>query len=156
MAGTLATSNGGAVAPQTGSGFAIPSGGGSLVTPSGTGAVGVVAISLARMSVLLEQAHKAFLLLQDLGVDLRNEATVTDDMVQYLTASLGERMSVEHIRVIAGMLTQIADGSLGLVAQALDAVRVALVSNMQVQVAQEGVHATGADGGYIDSQRRVG
>lgn len=146
----------GALAPQTGNGFAVPTGGGSLVAPSGTGAVGVVAISIARMSVLLEQAHKALLLLDDVGRDLRREATVTDDMVQYLTASFGERISIEQIRVIAGMLTQISEGSLGLVRQALDAVRQALVSNIQVQVAQEGVHATGADGGYIDSQRRVG
>jgi hypothetical protein len=156
MAGTLATSNGGAVAPQTGSGFAVPSGGGSLIAPSGTGAVGVVAISIARMSVLLEQAHKALLLLDDVGRDLYREASGTEEMVQYLTASFGERISIEEIRVIAGMLTKISEGSLGLVAQALDNVRVALVSNIQVQRAQEGVHATGADGAYIDSQRRVG
>jgi hypothetical protein len=156
MSGTLATSNGGAVASKTVGGITVPNGGRSLVAPGGTGAVGVVAISIARMSVLLDQANKALLLLDDVGRDLHREATVTDEMVQYLTASFGERISIDEIRVIAGMLTQISEGSIGLVAQALDSVRQALVSNIQVQRAQEGVHATGADGGYIDSQRRVG
>jgi len=128
----------------------------ALAAPAGTGAVGVVAISIARMSVLLDQAHKALKILDDVGGDLLREATVTDEMVQYLTASFGERISINEIRVIANMLTRISEGSLGLVAQALDNVRVALMSNIQVQRAQEGVHATGADGGYVDSQRRVG
>lgn len=158
MSGTLATSNGGVVAPQSAGGIAVPagSGGGSLVAPGGTGAVGVVAVSIARMTVLLDQALKALKILDDVGRDLNAEVLVTDEMVQFLTASFGERISISEIRTIAGMLVRISEGSIGLVNQALDSVRSALLANISVQRAQEGVHATGADGGYIDSQRRIG
>jgi hypothetical protein len=111
---------------------------------------------MTRMTVLLEQAHKALLILQDVGRDLLLQANVTGDMADHLTASLGERTSLEELRVIAAMLTRIADGSLQVVLSGHDSVRVALMANLQVLVAQETLHALGADGAYVDSRRRAG
>jgi len=128
----------------------------ALVAPGGTGAAGAANMSMVRMTALLEQAHKAILILLDVGHDLRGEAEQTGDMAEYLTASFGERTSLEQLRMIANMLIQIADGSLNVVAVGHDAVRSALVANFQVLVAQEQLHATGADGAYVDSQRRAG
>lgn len=143
----VATGNG--VAPQT-------SGGRSLAMPAGTGAVGVANMSLVRMTALLDQAQRALKILEQVGADLLREVTVTEEMANYLTASFGERISLEQLRVIAELLTQIAEGSLGLVGQGHDAVQAALIANFQVLVAQEALHSTGADGAYIDSQRRAG
>ena len=130
--------------------------GNALAMPGGTGAVGQANQSMVRMTALLEQALKAFLILQDVGVDLRREAIATADMAEHLTASFGERVSLEQLVVIANMLTQIAEGSLTVVANGRDAVNAALVANFQVLIAQEALHSTGADGAYIDSQRRAG
>lgn len=137
---------------------AAPTGGsvGALAAPAGAGAAGAANISMARMIVLLEQARKALLILQDVGADLMREASVTGEMADALTASFGERTSLEEMRVIAGMLLQIAEGSLSLVARGGDAARTALMANFQVLVAQEQLHALGADGAYVDSRRRAG
>lgn len=159
MAGTLATSNGGAVATATPGGITPTSTtgvGSAVATPAGTGAVGSANLSMVRMTALLDQAYKSLLILQDVGIDLLREASVTEEMAHHLTASFGERISLEQIRVIATLLTQIAEGSLTLVAQGHDAVRAALLANFQVLVAQEGLHALGADGAYVDSRRRAG
>lgn len=158
MAGTLATSNGTAVAAARGGNTLAPTAGsgGTLVAPGGTGAAGAANLSMVRMTALLDQAQKALLILQDVGIDLLREASVTEEMANYLTASFGERISLEQLRVIAGLLTQIAEGSLTLVAQGHDAVRAALLANFRVLVAQEALHSTGADGAYVDSQRRAG
>lgn len=151
MSGALTPTNGGSVS------LAVPnSSGTALAAPSGSGAVGTANVSMVRMTALLNQAHKAILILQDVGIDLLREASVTEEMANHLTASFGERISLEQIRVIAQLLTQIAEGSLTLVANGHDAVRAALVSNFQVQIAQEQLHSLGADGAYIDSQRRAG
>lgn len=150
MAGELAPAVANGVVPRsTGTSTA-------LATPAGTGAVGVANLSMVRMAALLEQAQRALKILQDVGIDLMREVTITEDMANYLTASLGERISLEQLRIISQMLTQIVDGSLQLVANGNEAVRAALVANFQVQVAQEALHSTGADGAYIDSQRRAG
>lgn len=129
---------------------------GALVAPGGTGAAGQANLSMARMSALLELAHKAFMTLQDVGDDLRAEVTATADMAEALTASFGERISLEQLVVTANILTQVAEASLAVVAQGRDAVNAALVANLQVRIAQEALHSTGADGSWIDSQRRAG
>ena len=148
--GTLATSTGGGLAaPTAGRGTA-------LAAPDGPGAAGVAAVSLTRQFLLLDKAHQALIILNDVGADLLREATANEDMVNYLTASYGERMSQEQIRTIAGMLVQIAEGSLSLVAQGRDACRAGAMANVQVQAIAEQLHATGADGAYVDSQRRAG
>ena len=128
----------------------------SLAMPGGTGAAGQANQSMIRMAALLEQAHKAFLILQDVGIDLRREAITTAEMADQLTASFGERISLEQLTVMANLLNQIAEGSLTVVAQGRDAVSAALVANYHVLIAQEALHSLGADGGYIDSQRRAG
>ncbi len=151
MSGALTPTNGGSVS------LAVPnSSNTALAAPGGSGAVGTANMSMVRMTALLDQAQKALLILQDVGIDLLREASVTEEMANYLTASFGERISLEQIRVIAQMLTQIAEGSLTLIANGHDAVRSALISNFQVLVAQESLHALGADGAYVDSQRRAG
>jgi len=154
----MSASNGsGALAPRSAGGLAAPAGGGAaLAAPSGTGAVGTTNLSMVRMTTLLEQAQKALLLLQDVGIDLLREASVTEDLANYLTASFGERISLEQVRVIAQLITQIVEASLQVVAQGHDAVRGALLANFQVQITQEQLHALGADGAYVDSQRRAG
>ena len=131
-------------------------GGGAVAAPGGTGAVGAANLSMARMTALFEQAEKAILILQDVGVDLLREATTTEDLATHLTASFGERISLEQIRIVANMLTQIAEGSLTVVRQGHESVRAALVANFQVLVAQEALHSLGADGAWVDSQRRAG
>lgn len=128
----------------------------ALTMPGGTGAAGQANLSMARMAALLEQAHKAFLILQDVGADLRAETIATADMAEALTASFGERISLEQLVVTANILTQVAEASLTVVAQGRDAVNGALVANYQVLIAQEALHSTGADGRWIDSQRRMG
>lgn len=128
----------------------------ALAAPAGTGAAGVANLSMVRMTALLDQAQKALLILQDVGTDLLREANATGDLAEFLTASFGERVSLEQLRVIANMLIQIAEGSLHVVAQGHEAVRAAIVANFQVLVAQEALHSTGADGAYVDSQRRAG
>lgn len=128
----------------------------AIAMPGGTGAAGQTNLSMVRMTALLEQAHRAILILQDVGIDLLREANATGDLAEYLTASFGERTSLEQIRAIAGVLTQVAEASLTVVANGHDAVRSAIVANFQVLVAQEALHALGADGAYIDSQRRAG
>jgi len=143
----LANSNGG-IAPAAG--------GGALVAPDGPGAAGVAAVSLTRQYLLLDKAHQALVILQDVGTDLLREAITNEDLANYLTASFGERVSQETIRTIAGMLTQIAEGSLSLVAQGRDACQAGAMANVQVRVIAEQLHATGADGAYVDSQRRAG
>ncbi|MFI5938116.1 hypothetical protein [Actinoplanes sp. NPDC051494] len=147
MASDIATS---ATAP------AVRNGGGALAAPAGPGAVGTTNLSMVRMVTLLDQALKALLILQDVGTDLLQETTTTEDLANHLTASFGERISLEQLRVIAGMLTQIAEGSLQIVGNGHDAVRTALLANFQVAVVQEQLHSLGADGAYVDSQRRAG
>lgn len=144
-----------ALSAVTGGGLAAPAGG-ALATPDGTGAAGATAISLTRQYLLLDKAWQALKILEDVGIDLYGEVTVTEDMANHLSASYGERISLEQIRVIAGMLTQIAEGSLNLVLNGRDAVQSAVAANLQVRVIQEQLHATGADGAYVDSQRRAG
>lgn len=130
--------------------------GAALAMPGGTGAVGQANLSMVRMATLLEQARKSLLILQDVSSDLRAEVVNTADIAESLTASFGERISLEQLVVIANMLGQIAEGSIGVVAQGGDAVSSALVSNYQVLVAQDALHSLGADGAYVDSQRRLG
>jgi hypothetical protein len=142
----------GSLAPTTG-GLARPIAGGAL---AGTGAAGAANLSMVRITTLLQQAQQALLILQDVGINLTREATVTGDLADRLTASFGERTSLEELRIIAAILTQVVDGSLQLVARGHDAVRTALVANFQVLVAQEHLHSLGADGAWVDSQRRAG
>ncbi|PRY24027.1 hypothetical protein [Pseudosporangium ferrugineum] len=129
---------------------------GTLVAPDGPGAAGVAAVSLTRQYLLLDKAHQALTILFDVGADLTREAITNEDLMGYLTASFGERYSQEQIRTIAGMLTQIAEGSLNLVAQARDACQAGATANLHVQAIAEQLHATGADGAYVDAQRRAG
>lgn len=145
-----------AVDTRSGSGVAPRGSSTALAAPGGTGAAGAANLSMVRMTALLDQAHRAILILQEVGVDLQREAAATGDMAEYLTASFGERTSLEQLRAIAAVLIQIAEGSLTVVASGHDAVRAALVANFQVLVAQEALHSTGADGAYVDSQRRAG
>lgn len=145
------------VVPKTGNSVAAPqTRGGALAVPGGTGAAGAANLSMVRMAALLDQAHKALKILEEVGVDLLREASTTADLAEHLTASFGERTSLEQLRAIAAMLTQIAEGSLNVVGNGHDAVRAALLANFQVLVAQEALHSTGADGAYVDSQRRIG
>ncbi|WP_045740843.1 hypothetical protein [Actinoplanes rectilineatus] len=150
MSTAVSPTTGGSITPNT----AGP--GTALAAPGGTGAAGAATMSMVRMTALLEQARKALLILQDVGVDLLRESAATKDTADYLTASFGERISLEEIVTIATMLGQIADASLNVVAQGHDSVRAALAANFQVLVVQEQLHALGADGGYVDSQRRAG
>ncbi len=156
MTNTLATTAPAGVSAQQGGGAPARPQSGALAAPGGTGAAGAANLSMVRMAALLEQAQKALLILQDVGNDLRTEVAVTGDMAERLTASFGERMSLEQLGVIANMLTQIAEGSLNLITQGHDAVYTALRANFEVLVRQEALHATGADGAWVDSQRRAG
>lgn len=149
----------GDLAPSTSTGLTAPVGGGgtgTLVAPDGPGAAGVAAVSLTRQYLLLDKAHQALTILLDVGMDLTRESITNEDLMAHLTASFGERYSQEQIRTIAGMLTQIAEGSLNLVAQARDACQAGATANLQVQAIAEQLHSTGADGAYVDSQRRAG
>ncbi|WP_033338952.1 hypothetical protein [Catenuloplanes japonicus] len=143
----LANIGGGGIAPRSG---------GAMAMPSGTGAAGAANVSMVRMIVLLGQAVRALDVLEDVGRDLLAEATTTEEMANYLTASFGERISLEEIRIIAQMLTQIVDGSKKLVHKGAESVRAATMANFQVRVAQEQLHSLGADGAWVDSQRRAG
>lgn len=131
-----------------------PTGGGSLAMPGGSTAAAQANFSMVRMTTLLEQARKALLILQDVSTDLRSEVVSTADIAEALTASFGERVSLEQLVVIANMLGQIAEGSIGVVVQGHDAVSSALHSNFQVLVAQDALNSLGADGGYVS--RRAG
>jgi hypothetical protein len=133
-----------------------PRGGAALAMPAGTGAAGAANLSMVRMGALLQQAHKAVKIFEEVGEELRHEATATAETADSLTASFGERISLEQLLVIANMLTQIAEGTERLIVNGADAVIGALAANFQVLVAQEQLHATGADGAYVDSQRRAG
>ena len=144
------------IAPRSGGGMAPSSGGGAMAAPAGTGAAGAASVSMVRMVVLLEQALKGLKILEDVGNDLLKEVTVTEEMANYLTASFGERVSLEELKIIAQMLTQIVDGSKRLVLNGAVSVRNATVANFEVRAAQARLHALGADGAYVDSQRRAG
>lgn len=128
----------------------------AVVMPAGTGAAGATNLALVRMAALLQQALKAVKIFEDVGNDLRFEATTAGEVADLLTASLGERTSLEQLGTIADMLLQIAEGTELLISNGKDAVHGALSANFQVLAAQEALHATGADGAYVDSQRRAG
>jgi hypothetical protein len=108
------------------------------------------------MVALLDRAQKALAILRDVGDDLKAQAKATGDVADALLASFGERMSLEQLNVIAGMLIDIADGSQRLVQNGHDECRSALVNNFRVRVAQEALHSLGADGAYVDSRRIAG
>jgi hypothetical protein len=147
MSAALSTTSGGT--PAT-------TGGSALAAPDGTGAAGATNLALARMAVLLDQARKAIQLLDEVGTDLLATAAAVEDVGNALGASTGERVSLEEIRVIARMLNEIADGSLALVARGHESTHAAFLANFQVLAAQEALHSLGADGAYVDSQRRAG
>lgn len=129
---------------------------GAALAPGGTGAAGAVNVSLVRIVALLDRAQKALAILRDVGDDLRAESMASGDVAEGLLASFGERMSLEQLTVISGMLIEIADGSQRLVQNGHDAARTALVDNFRVRVAQEALHSLGTDGAYVDSRRLAG
>ena len=141
-----------------GGGLAMPAGvpAGAIAVPDGTGAVGAANLSMVRMTALLEHGMKGLSILEDVGKELLREVTTTSEIAEYLTASLGERVALDELRNLAQMFIQVVDGNRQLIGRSIEALKAALVANFQVLVVQEQMHALGADGAYLDSQRRAG
>ncbi len=129
---------------------------GTVAATTGTGAVGAANLSMIRMAVLLDQIHRGLKIIEDAAKELAVETTVTGEMAELLVGSFGERASLRQLQLLAGMLVRSVEGSTVLVVRSADGVKAALVANLQVQQAQKQLHDLGADGGYVDSQRRAG
>lgn len=143
----------------TGGTVAVPQqGGGVVATPldADTAAIGEVFRRLTLVVTLLEQFKSAISLQKDIGTRMTAELTVSADLMERLTATLGERISVDRLLRIAHLLGQLVEAGIALSNEAFDAIDQACRSNLEGKAALEAVYALGMDGGYGDTQRRAG
>lgn len=133
-----------------------PTGGRAVGVPDGAGAAGAAFVSMARVAVLLEQVNRSLVLFEEMGKEIADEVRVTGELAEFLTASLGEREALQQLRILADMLDKVSKSGQILVTKNREQVQAALVANAQVLRAQADLHALGADGAYVDGQRRAG